>query len=1211
VLASLAGACPRPLPALEGAATLALALGAWRARHRWRRVACAAAFAAAAHCVQDAVHARVELRRRAVEAVMARSGSCDLSGSIRESWPLAAGGSAARLRVQRIECAGAVWRGNAEVRLTLVGLAPPPLPGERIEAHARLHPPAPAGNPGASDVAALLRARGVVALGSVKSPRLVRRVRTPALRLAATEPLAVLGRWRLVACARIEEAIKRGRQAHPATAPLLAALLLGQRETFDAEALRALQASGLYHLVAISGLHVVLLGWGLARGLRWLGAGALASAATSAGVLCGYVLLAGAPASAQRALAMLALWEAGRLSGRRGGARAAVAVSAALLLTALPRLRLDPGFWLSVGGAAAIVAAADRPGAGAHRASRPPHEWLRRGARASWAAYLAVAPLQALWFQRWTPLGIVLNLAAVPLSSLLLGAALAAAAAGGSSAAAPVALVSDLGVRALMMLTLPRVCDGEVFRIPAPAAAVCAAHLASTAALVWRLPAARPWRCLLAGAHLALILPASSAPSGGLSFTLWNVGQGESGLVRLPDGEALVIDAAGRSLSGPSAMEQRILPALRQERVRRVLALALSHLDRDHSAGAEEAVAALLPREIWISSAAAAGPRSEPVRHLAALHGARLRTLSRGASARIGGARVEVLWPPAGEATRKRENPGSLVLRISAGTPALLLTGDLDGRAEARLAALAPAPAEVLKVGHHGSRSSSGEAFLAAVRPRLALISAGPANPWGHPHPETLARLRRAGARVFATSAGGGALRVVLRGGRGLLERWSAGRWRGCAVVSGRGKDLADRHRDERQREQDQGRRQERGPRAPERLPVHDGRMTIADDEEQDGPSQPGRDILDSRQCQPRPPLESPPGLEQEIQQKGQQRPARGARNESVQPPRPGVEEMTAVELSDREQVQTGGQLPQPAGQEHRPHPQVLGGGGASPAPPRQRAHQQRVSELDGGLLRLHLPGLSGEDAVGQGGNEQREAGQRPGDGDVEQRPPGRNRRADADEGSERAEQERRGQKVGPGGFDAVRAAGEEMPQLVRAEDRQNGERVSRPVPEAPTRLDGGGDGGEKERRGKPAAHVRADPMARFVEGGQRLRRFFPGLKRIVLPGGILTSVPVRGLRPSPFLRGLTWKTPKPRSSIRSPRRIDSFIASRTASTAMTALTRVMSAILETSLMISALIIARNLLAPPARPERRDYRAGAASGQAPGGLLLLHLHKIR
>ena len=96
------------------------------------------------------------------------------------------------------------------------------------------------------------------------------------------------------------------------------------------------------------------------------------------------------------------------------------------------------------------------------------------------------------------------------------------------------------------------------------------------------------------------------------------------------------------------------------------------------------------------------------------------------------------------------------------------------------------------------------------------------------------------------------------------------------------------------------------------------------------------------------------------------------------------------------------------------------------------------------------------------------------------------------------------------------------MPQLVRTENRHDGEGVSKAVPKVVPCQNGGGAGGEEEQRRQPTAQVRAVPGVGVGQGGQRLRRFFPGLKRMVLPGGIFTSVPVRGLRPSPFLRGLT-----------------------------------------------------------------------------------------
>src|SRR5437899_512785 len=178
--------------------------------------------------------------------------------------------------------------------------------------------------------------------------------------------------------------------------------------------------------------------------------------------------------------------------------------------------------------------------------------------------------------------------------------------------------------------------------------------------------------------------------------------------------------------------------------------------------------------------------------------------------------------------------------------------------------------------------------------------------------------------------------------------------------------------------------------------------------------------------------------------------------------------------------------------------------------------------------------------------------------------------------------------------------------QVVQGEQRSGDEGGDHGEQEA-RQIDGGGEGarrgghdrGRRVAVGRPgtvfedprfALHRRqhCTPPAAQPSGCEspgvpgrylRLRRFLPGLKRMVLPGGMRTSVPVRGLRPIPFFRGLTWKTPKPRSSILSPRRIDSFMASRIASTATTALTRVISAFFATLLMISVLIIPR----PPQR----------------------------
>ncbi len=530
-------------------------------------------------------------------------------------------------------------------------------------------------------------------------------------------------------------------------------------------------AGGLYHLVAISGLHVALVAWLLVKLAAPLRLAPGFRAALVAACLCFFVLLVGAPASAVRALGLLLLWSASRFSGRRAPPLSLLAALTILLLWIGPGLADDTGFWLSVCATAGIMARLGEPRA----REQPPavSGMLARAMRVSVAAYVAVSPLQALCFQRWTPFGILLNLAGVPWCAFLLGCAMVLSALGDSAAAIPVAALADLGVRGLLWILSAPVFEWEGLRLSPPATAVLGIHLAAAAGSLLGRGRRAEWRCLLVTVHLALLLPSQPLARHSLELTLWDVGQGESALLRLPDGGHILIDTGGRLRSGDTAMARWTLPALRATGVRRVQALVLTHFDSDHSAGLQPALAALSPREIWIPCGLPAAAQQR-IAHLAERHESRLRSWCRGQAEKQGGAWIEALAPEANLQPRN-DNKGSLVLRVSWEGHSLLLTGDLEAQGERWLTAGGLQPVQVLKVAHHGSRGSSGEWFLRRARPRVALISAGMRNPWGHPHRETLERLRRAGVWVLSTSRGG-SVRVRLALGTLRMERWR-GRW--------------------------------------------------------------------------------------------------------------------------------------------------------------------------------------------------------------------------------------------------------------------------------------------------------------------------------------------------------------------------------------------------------------------------------------------------
>ncbi|AUX27089.1 competence protein [Sorangium cellulosum] len=706
-------------------------------------------------------------------------------------------GEPATARVD-VEISGGTCGGRAiagSLRARLYGAPMDLARGDRLDVVVDLAPLHLFRNEGLRDATAAIARSGVVASGTIVDAR-----RTAEGRSIG----AAVDRARASVRERIEATF------HPDATALGRALVLGETDLAP-EDQAAFRESGLAHLLAVSGTHLVLAVAGFAAALRAIlvRVGPIAArwdAGRITAALCVpaawlYADFAGGGGSATRAAAMLSFAMGARLLGLRPVGVRSFALSLAGAGAFDPLVACDLSFGLSAAATAGLLwlqrplAAALVPGpgeGGEDRAGGGPLGLSSARARArqllapvatTLAAMLGCAPLLLMNGATFPLLGVAANVIAAPVGEL---AALPFCLAHAVLSWAPsvergCALVGSGALLVVRSIARASAETGAVLRLPEPSPAQLAA-LAATIALA-SVAARRAERlaALAAGAAAWLLLEVvaarAGAPRGWLRVHVLDVGQGDSILIDLPDGGAMLVDAGG-FVGSPVDPGARVLqPLLRARRRARLDAVVLSHPHPDHFGGLPSAVAGVEVGELWDTGqgeAEGAGPvyagllsdlrrRGVPIVRPASLCG-RPRLLS--------GATVEVLAPCPDLHPDVGANDNSFVLRITYGARSALLVGDAEHEAEAALVARygAALRADLLKVGHHGSRTSTGPELLAAVDPSVAAISCGVRNRFGHPSPEVLARLAARGVAV-ARMDRGGALTWETDGERVLWSR--------------------------------------------------------------------------------------------------------------------------------------------------------------------------------------------------------------------------------------------------------------------------------------------------------------------------------------------------------------------------------------------------------------------------------------------------------
>jgi competence protein ComEC len=552
-------------------------------------------------------------------------------------------------------------------------------------------------------------------------------------------------------------------------AGVIAALVTGDQGAIDRAGWDVFRATGVAHLMSISGLHVTMFAWLAAHlvGLLWRRSSRLMlwlpaqQAALAGGVLLAtlYALFSGWGVPSQRTVWMLATVALLRLAGRRWPWPHVWLLTAAVVVALDPWALMQAGFWLSFV-AVGVLFATDLAAPGAAKRGVRAQVWQLL--REQWVITLAITPLSLLLFQQVSLVGLPANAIAIPWVTLvvtplaMLGVAVA-----------PLWDLAAWAVHALAVLLqwgagLPH----ATLSMAAPPGWMAACGVAGGVLLAMPLP----WSLRTLGLPLLLPVLLWQAPrpaAGEFELLAADIGQGNAVLVRTAT-HSLLYDAGPRYSLESDAGHRVLVPLLRAHGERLDM-LLLSHRDSDHTGGAA-AVLAMQPQAALLSSIEPTHP---------------LRSLRPGAACEAGqqwtwdSVHFEVLHPLASDyRAGVKSNAISCVLRIGNGRATALLVGDIERDQERvlvqRNVALA---ADVLLAPHHGSKSSSSELLLDAVQPRIALVQAGYRNRFGHPAAEVVARYEARGTRVVDSVRCGAALWRSTRAGDVDCERERSARY--------------------------------------------------------------------------------------------------------------------------------------------------------------------------------------------------------------------------------------------------------------------------------------------------------------------------------------------------------------------------------------------------------------------------------------------------
>jgi competence protein ComEC len=665
-----------------------------------------------------------------------------------------------------------VWRSQKKALLVLRIDETAPLalcPGDRIQFQGQVEIPEKARNPGAFDYQQYLKYQSIFCLVKGASPDV--RIIAPS---KGVQRLAYEARERTLAWIAASLPQEEGAIA--------AGFLLGDTSAMPEEDLDGYRRAGISHLFAVSGAHVGMLLAMVFVGCAFFKLRLWPRFALTALCLLGYGTLTGWGSSVIRAVLMALLGLLASVVGRKSHPIINVSLAALVILTGSPGQLFMAGFQLSFGVTLGIIRLSP---------------WqtllgLKQGLAVASAAHVAGLPMCAFWFNQITPLGLVVNLAAMAVAGPLLTLLIAAGAV--HIAAAPLALpvlwAAGAMAWALRAMTLWwAALPIAAWIVPTPDWPwVLAAGLG-----LWLLPdarryfyAMRGWASFLAVKKSRIILTASGAglcvlllvlfwgPLGKkpLEVTFLDVGEGDCIVIRTPGGKTWLVDGGGTPATDYPAGTKIVLPFLRHRGVQRLEGMIMTHPHLDHLEGLLELMPHIKTR-VFLMQPAQGDAEESRIVAAAAAYGIPIRELAAGDRWNLEqDIWIQVLSPP--RDTPMLENDRSLILRLSSGSASWLLTGDAENPAlEALMVNASKAAINlgsfVLKLPHHGSRTSYLPGFYTSVSPRIVISSGGSRQ---HPHAEVREWFETQRIPLYATRE------------RGAVTTWWNGRrlWVECAL---------------------------------------------------------------------------------------------------------------------------------------------------------------------------------------------------------------------------------------------------------------------------------------------------------------------------------------------------------------------------------------------------------------------------------------------